>query len=319
MACARAVQAAPPDSADSRSTPETKGPDDDVPGGPRPRPASAPRLRSAPRIDLRGPDVGRPPQRHDPRFHRDLGLRVGRGRDHVVERADGQRLRPHEGPRDRRHHLVPHLVDHPAAAPRRSVGRRPRHRVREGRLLHQVRRLQLLRVVHAARRTRRSAREARAPAGEAARRGSLRRPTEEAAPVPPPRHRPDHRREVRRREGRPAQRRAALAACPVPHGLRLRAGRPLRPRDDRGAQGAGCRPECGCDRHRPGRRRPAAPAGLQRRTTAAGGGRGIHSRRQRDRPRERPSASGRCRGPPRLDSDRRREARRARRGGAAFA
>ena len=56
---------------------------------------------------------------------------------------------------------------------------------------------------------------------------------------------------------------------------------------------------------------PQTLLGLQRRATAARGGRGIHSRRQRDRPRERPSAARRRRRPARLDPDRRGQARRA--------
>ncbi len=48
--------------------------------------------------------------------------------------------------------------------------------------------------------------------------------------------RPHHRREVRRREGCPPQRGAALAAGALPHRVRGGAGRPLRARDDRGAR-----------------------------------------------------------------------------------
>ena len=210
---------------------------DPVPGQPPP-----PDSVRATGLDASRSDLRRTSQRHHPRIHRDMGVGLGRGRDHILERPHRQRVRPPEGPVHRRHDLVPHLVEHPSAPAGRPHRGRSRRRVGQGRLLRQERRLQLFGVVHAACRTRRSAREAGAPARRAARRGPVRSGAQEADPVPAPGDRADHRPEVRRREGRPPQRRAALAAGPVPRCLRIGAGRPVRPRNHRCPQGARCRP-----------------------------------------------------------------------------
>ncbi len=110
-------------------------------------------------------------------------------------------------------HLVPHLVLHAAATARRPEGRRPRRRVRQGRLLRQDRRLQLRGLVDEARRARRSARAARAAARPAARGGAVRsRRARQPLPFLPHVIGLITGEQLRRREGRAPQRRAALAA-----------------------------------------------------------------------------------------------------------
>ena len=303
-----------PGSRGSRSTPDTKGPDDDVPGGPRPRPASAPRLRAA--------RASRPrrPRRRSPASTTRSAVSSRRGA------RCGSRARSRRGT-TRTGNVFGRMKDlatdatisfriwstHPAAPARRSHGRRPRHRVRQGRLLRQDRRLQLLRVVDAARRTRRPAREARAAArASCAPRGCSTPARKKPIPFLPhvigliTGEKSDAEKDVRHNaELRWPQVRFRTAYAAVQ-------GDRCVPETIGALKALDADPTVDVIVIARGGGDPQHLLGLQRRATAAGGGRGIHPRRQRDRPRERPSAAGRRRGPPRLDADRRREARRAR-------
>ena len=205
---------------------------------------------------------------------------------------------------------LPHLVVHPRAPRRRSQGRRPRHRVREGRLLRQGRRL------HASpcRRCGTSASAISSSASSACARSCA------------PKDCSTRRARSRSRSSRtssgssPARDRMPRRTCtatPSCAGRRCASARAYA-----SVQGDRCVPETigalkaldadpdvdviviargGGD--------PQTPAGLQRRATPAGGGCGIHPRRQRHRTRERPSAARRRRRPARLDADRRGQAR----------
>ena len=321
VACARAVQAAPPDRADSRGTPETRGPDDDLPGRtpspasrrpptrcgpanrPRRRPTSVARLNET----IRG-------------FIETWGSVWVEGEITVVEPARRQRLRPPEGPRA------------PTPRSRSASGRRTRERlpadlkvgdhviacvkadyfVKSGDFSFAVSAMRHVGLGDQLEKLERLRAQLRAE--------GLFDPSRKK-PLPFLPHviglitgeKSDAEKDVHRNaELRWPQVRFRTAYAAVQ-------GDRCVPETIAALKALDADPNVDVIVIARGGGDPQTPARLQRRATAAGGGRGIHSRRQRDRPRERPSAAGRRRRPPRLDADRRRQARRAGRRGAACA
>ena len=117
----------------------------------------------------------------------------------------------------------------------------------------------------------------------------------------------------RRRARRPGERQAPLAGRPVRGPVRRDAGHQLRRRGDRAARPARPGPRGRRHRDRPRRRLGRGPAAVLRRGAAAGGLRGAHPGRLRDRPRAGQPAARPGRRRAGLHPHRRRQAGRARR------
>ena len=117
----------------------------------------------------------------------------------------------------------------------------------------------------------------------------------------------------RRREGRAAQRRAALAGSRVPHGLRAVQGDRTVPEVVAALRRLDADPDVEVIIVARGGGDPQNLLGFSDERLVRAVAAASTSRRQRDRPRDRPSAARRGRRPARLDADGCRQARRARR------
>ena len=148
----------------------------------------------------------------------------------------------------------------------------------------------------------------RAAAPRPRRRRPLRRITEEAAAAAAPPDRPDHRPGLRRQEGRPPQRRPAVARRRIRGPGGGRPGKHRRVPDRRGTAGTRRPPRRGRDRHCPRRRRAGGPPALQQRGTDPRRGRRRNSGGQRHRARGGPAHPGRRRRPSRFHAHGRRQA-----------